>query len=128
MLFRSYGEEKVVGEADVDGEEGGGDSASAAKEAPAKDKYFIVKSLTVEDLEMSVRNGLWATQLHNEAALDKAYKVRFLPILISSLSSPLRPFSRLIQTPPCHPLPRSLSSTTPLNPHLNKICQIQTQS
>lgn len=42
----------------------------------AKDKFFIVKSLTVEDLELSVRNGVWATQSHNEEALNKAYEVR----------------------------------------------------
>ena len=40
-----------------------------------KDKYFVVKSLTVEDLELSVRNGIWATQSHNEEALNKAYQV-----------------------------------------------------
>ena len=40
-----------------------------------KDKFFIVKSLTVEDLELSVRNGIWATQSHNEEALNKAYQV-----------------------------------------------------
>jgi hypothetical protein len=43
-----------------------------------KEKYFIVKSLTVEDLEMSVRNGIWATQSHNEKALNNAFKVRNL--------------------------------------------------
>lgn len=40
-----------------------------------KDKFFVVKSLTVEDLELSVRNGIWATQSHNEEALNNAYKV-----------------------------------------------------
>lgn len=40
-----------------------------------KDKFFVVKSLTVEDLELSVRNGIWATQSHNEESLNKAYKV-----------------------------------------------------
>lgn len=39
------------------------------------DKYFIVKSLTVEDLELSARNGIWATQSHNEEALNRAYNV-----------------------------------------------------
>lgn len=39
------------------------------------DKYFIVKSLTVEDLELSARNGIWATQAHNEEAFNKAYEV-----------------------------------------------------
>jgi hypothetical protein len=45
-----------------------------------KDKFFIVKSLTVEDLELSVRNGIWATQSHNEGALNKAYEVITLAI------------------------------------------------
>ena len=40
-----------------------------------KDKYFILKSLTVEDMELSVRNSIWATQSHNEDALNKAYEV-----------------------------------------------------
>jgi hypothetical protein len=70
---------------DVDGEEDeSGDGAPTVEDGagvPAKDKYFIVKSLTVEDLEMSVRNGVWATQSHNEAALDKAYKVCHLFLL-----------------------------------------------
>jgi len=41
----------------------------------SRDKFFIVKSLTVEDLELSVRNGIWATQSHNEETLNKAYQV-----------------------------------------------------
>lgn len=39
------------------------------------DKYFVLKSLTVEDMELSVRNGIWATQAHNEEALNKAFEV-----------------------------------------------------
>lgn len=38
-----------------------------------RDKYFILKSLTVEDLDLSVRTGIWATQAHNEEALNKAF-------------------------------------------------------
>jgi hypothetical protein len=63
------------------------ESASLAKDADpeateserddtsAKDKFFVVKSHTVEDLELSIRNGIWATQSHNEAAFNKAYQV-----------------------------------------------------
>lgn len=40
------------------------------------DKYFIMKSLTIEDMELSVRNSIWATQGHNEDALNKAFEVR----------------------------------------------------
>jgi len=38
------------------------------------EKFFIVKSLTAQDLEASVRNGIWATQSHNEKALNEAYE------------------------------------------------------
>ncbi|KAK1977088.1 YT521-B-like domain-containing protein [Colletotrichum cereale] len=38
-----------------------------------KDKFFILKSLTVEDLELSVRTGIWATQSHNEETLNAAF-------------------------------------------------------
>jgi RNA recognition motif-containing protein len=41
----------------------------------SEEKFFVLKSLTVEDLDASVRNGSWATQSHNEAALNAAYKV-----------------------------------------------------
>jgi hypothetical protein len=44
--------------------------------AKVAEKFFIVKSLTLQDLEQSVRNGIWATQAHNEEALNKAYEVR----------------------------------------------------
>ncbi|KAL6919989.1 hypothetical protein FSHL1_003966 [Fusarium sambucinum] len=40
-----------------------------------KDKFFILKSLTVEDLELSVNTGIWATQSHNEDALNDAFKI-----------------------------------------------------
>nr|POE63299.1 zinc finger ccch domain-containing protein 45 [Quercus suber] len=50
-------------------------SSNASSTTPTKEpaKYFIVKSLTVEDLEASVQNGIWATQSHNEQALSNAF-------------------------------------------------------
>ncbi|EQL00903.1 YTH domain protein [Ophiocordyceps sinensis CO18] len=39
-----------------------------------QDKFFILKSLTLEDLELSVRTGIWATQSHNEESLNTAFK------------------------------------------------------
>lgn len=39
-----------------------------------KDRFFVLKSLTVEDLELSVRTGIWATQSHNEENLNKAFE------------------------------------------------------
>ncbi|KAL3437991.1 hypothetical protein BDV09DRAFT_140640 [Aspergillus tetrazonus] len=39
-------------------------------------RYFILKSLTVEDLELSWQSGIWATQTHNEESLNRAFEVR----------------------------------------------------
>ncbi|KAG6273187.1 hypothetical protein E4U49_001160 [Claviceps purpurea] len=38
------------------------------------DKFFILKSLTIEDLDASVRTGKWATQSHNEKELNEAFQ------------------------------------------------------
>ena len=45
---------------------------------PPKNRYFIMKSLTKEDLAWSVANNIWATQPHNESILNEAFKVWFL--------------------------------------------------
>lgn len=37
-------------------------------------RYFILKSLSQFDLDLSVEKGMWATQRHNEAILDQAYR------------------------------------------------------
>ncbi|EWG37801.1 hypothetical protein FVEG_01284 [Fusarium verticillioides 7600] len=47
---------------------------ASGEKTPQKDKFFILKSLTVEDLELSVSTGIWATQSHNEEALNNAFK------------------------------------------------------
>lgn len=39
------------------------------------ERFFIIKSLTIEDLERSVQSGIWATQSHNEEALNEAFEV-----------------------------------------------------
>ncbi|KAH8844921.1 hypothetical protein MCOR27_007972 [Pyricularia oryzae] len=54
------------------------------RSAPQKEKYFILKSLTVEDLEQSIKTGIWATQAHNEKALNKAYETAESVYLIFS--------------------------------------------
>lgn len=52
------------------------DEGPPTPEAKVAEKFFIVKSLTLQDLEQSVRNGIWATQSHNEQILNKAFQVR----------------------------------------------------
>lgn len=37
-------------------------------------RYFILKSLTQYDLDLSVETGVWATQKHNEGILDQAFR------------------------------------------------------
>ncbi|QRV86453.1 YTH domain family protein [Ceratobasidium sp. AG-Ba] len=37
-------------------------------------RFFILKSLTQFDLNISVERGLWATQPHNEPTLDRAFR------------------------------------------------------
>ncbi|KAF1953882.1 hypothetical protein CC80DRAFT_132326 [Byssothecium circinans] len=59
----------------VDGKTTTGKSKEEAGAVSAsKEKYFIVKSLTLQDLELSVRNGIWATQSHNEDTLNNAFE------------------------------------------------------
>ena len=56
-------------------EKAAAESSRSGGESKVTDKYFVMKSLTVEDMELSVRNNIWATQAHNEDALNEAYKV-----------------------------------------------------
>ena len=65
--------EEVAEEPSKTGEETTG--SESAITSRVGEKFFIVKSLTLQDLELSVRNGIWATQSHNEEALNKAYEV-----------------------------------------------------
>lgn len=90
----------------VDGLQDGVDGVDAVSESPipksgtdgavtlqASSKYFIVKSLTLQDLELSVRNGIWATQSHNEEVLNKAFEVslaRFGPLQHEGLMNVLQ--------------------------------------
>ncbi|KAH7924518.1 hypothetical protein BV22DRAFT_1013117 [Leucogyrophana mollusca] len=49
-------------------------------------RFFILKSLTQFDLDLSVERGLWATQKHNEAILDQAYRTSQDVFLIFSVN------------------------------------------
>lgn len=39
-----------------------------------QNQFFIIKGLTVQDLMVSVRDGTWATQVHNERTTDDAFR------------------------------------------------------
>jgi hypothetical protein len=55
------------------GETGTQTTPPSATSTRVPEKYFVVKSLTLQDLEASVRNGIWATQSHNESTLNQAF-------------------------------------------------------
>lgn len=68
--------EMDAADTDTDVEEGA--TERALEKQPAKglrERFFIIKSLTNEDLRLSVQTGSWATQSHNEATLTEAFKV-----------------------------------------------------
>ncbi|KAG8867825.1 hypothetical protein FRC20_004770 [Serendipita sp. 405] len=50
------------------------------------DRYFIIKSLTQHDVDLSVQTGLWATQMHNQETLDRAYRTSQFVYLIFSVN------------------------------------------
>ncbi|KAJ7256853.1 YT521-B-like domain-containing protein [Mycena haematopus] len=49
-------------------------------------RYFILKSLTQDDLDKSVHTGVWATQKHNEGILDRAFRTSKDVFLIFSVN------------------------------------------
>ncbi|KAI4790871.1 hypothetical protein E4T44_13048 [Aureobasidium sp. EXF-8845] len=57
----------------LDGVNGYGEHSSLDS-ARVPENYFIVKSLTLQDLEASVRSGVWASQSRNKSALNHAYE------------------------------------------------------
>ncbi|KAI9450446.1 YT521-B-like domain-containing protein [Lactarius psammicola] len=49
-------------------------------------RYFILKSLTQHDLDLSVQKKVWATQRHNEEILDQAFRTSRDVFLIFSVN------------------------------------------
>ncbi|KAG0471420.1 hypothetical protein HPP92_015966 [Vanilla planifolia] len=53
---------------------------------PGQSRFFIVKSCNRENLEISVQQGVWATQRSNEAKLNEAFESTENVILIFSIN------------------------------------------
>ncbi|KAJ8080041.1 hypothetical protein PM082_016868 [Marasmius tenuissimus] len=49
-------------------------------------RFFILKSLSQPDFDLSVERGLWTTQKHNEGILDQAYRTSSEVYLIFSVN------------------------------------------
>lgn len=39
-------------------------------------RFFIIKSLNHQNIQLSIEKGIWATQVMNEPTLDAAFHVR----------------------------------------------------
>ncbi|TMW94823.1 hypothetical protein EJD97_009746 [Solanum chilense] len=50
-------------------------------------RYFVIKSLNHENIQLSVNRGIWATQAMNEAILDEAFHNSSKVILIFSVNT-----------------------------------------
>ncbi|EME78067.1 uncharacterized protein MYCFIDRAFT_168602, partial [Pseudocercospora fijiensis CIRAD86] len=50
------------------------DQTSSDPPRHLQDRYFVLKSLTKEDLNESLQKGTWETQPHNQTLLDSAYR------------------------------------------------------
>ncbi|KAK6431962.1 hypothetical protein LTR95_011870 [Oleoguttula sp. CCFEE 5521] len=47
---------------------------ATSKATRVPESFFILKSLTSQDLDASIRRGEWTTQVHNEAGLNDAFE------------------------------------------------------
>ncbi|XP_023520093.1 30-kDa cleavage and polyadenylation specificity factor 30-like [Cucurbita pepo subsp. pepo] len=61
-------------------------NTTATSLPPGISRYFIVKSCNRENLELSVQQGVWATQRSNEAKLNEAFDSADNVILIFSVN------------------------------------------
>ncbi|KAF7316360.1 YT521-B-like splicing protein [Mycena indigotica] len=52
----------------------GASTSSSLLEEYFPERFFILKSLTQEDLDLSVQRKVWATQRHNEGVFDRAFR------------------------------------------------------
>lgn len=55
-----------------------GHSSGSRKGKFHNTRYFIIKSLNRQNIELSIEKGIWATQVMNEPILEEAFRVRSL--------------------------------------------------
>lgn len=53
-------------------------NSCAKKDKSNGTRYFIMKSLNHENIQLSIAKGIWATQHMNEPILEEAFHVRCL--------------------------------------------------
>uniref|UniRef100_A0A7C8YL69 YTH domain-containing family protein n=1 Tax=Opuntia streptacantha TaxID=393608 RepID=A0A7C8YL69_OPUST len=63
------------------------DSDGMQKDKMYNTRYFIIKSLNHQNIQLSVEKGIWATQVMNEPILEEAFHNSHKVILIFSVNS-----------------------------------------
>lgn len=63
-----------------------GDSTTSKKGKLYGTRYFIIKSLSHENIQLSIEKGIWATQVMNEPILEEAFHNSGKVILIFSVN------------------------------------------
>ncbi|KAJ6557485.1 hypothetical protein B0H19DRAFT_1290456 [Mycena capillaripes] len=74
----------LVGGSNSSGSHASTDSSLLRRHFPQR--FFILTSLTRDDLDLSAQTGVWATQKHNEGILDRAFRTSQDVFLIFRLS------------------------------------------
>ncbi|XP_022846008.1 uncharacterized protein LOC111368792 isoform X2 [Olea europaea var. sylvestris] len=63
-----------------------GTSGAVKKDRLYNTRYFIIKSLNHQNIQLSIKKGLWATQIMNEPILEEAFQNSGKVILIFSVN------------------------------------------
>ncbi|KAI3468826.1 hypothetical protein Pfo_025489 [Paulownia fortunei] len=63
-----------------------GTSSEMKKDKLNNTRYFIIKSLNHQNIQLSIRKGIWATQVMNEPILEEAFQNSGKVILIFSVN------------------------------------------
>ena len=92
--------------------------AGSSKSQRVPEKFFILKSLTVQDLASSVRSGIWATQSHNETALNQAFDEADNVFLVFSANKSGEYFGYARMASKISGQPVNLNSTLPSDTHV----------
>lgn len=62
-------------------------STENRKSKPHNTRYFIIKSLNHQNLQLSIKKGIWATQVMNEPILEEAFHVRILLVYLDTFTN-----------------------------------------
>ncbi|KAJ6524965.1 YT521-B-like domain-containing protein [Mycena capillaripes] len=74
----------LIGGSNSSGSHASTDSSLLRQHFPQR--FFILKSLTRDDLDLSTQTGMWATQKHNEGILDRAFRTSQDVFLVFSVN------------------------------------------